>query len=144
MNFFPFSPSLFSPFPIPVLSLHALFPFSSYARIPSSVYIICITSRSTLSFGVWPLTQSYYRRSQWTLTWRHKLPSLVHRSLCSSRTLTVTWSPTWVTPALLEPLYCRLGPIWNLRISSTANSVWPPWWPSLFYHSIIVIILLFF
>lgn len=66
----PFPASVFSPFPIPVFFLsqslihHALFPFSSYARIPSTVYVICITFRSTLSFGVWPLTQSSYRSIQ--------------------------------------------------------------------------------
>lgn len=99
---------------------------SSYVRILSTVCIICITSRSTLSFEVWPLTQSSYRSSQWTLSWRHELPSPVHWNPCSSRTSTVTWSPTWATLALLEPLYCR-----NLRISSTANPVWLPWWCSL-------------
>ncbi|KAK1331405.1 hypothetical protein QTO34_009359 [Cnephaeus nilssonii] len=39
--------------------------------------------------------------------------SLVHQSPCCSRTLTVTWSPIWSTLDLLEPLYYRLGPIWE-------------------------------
>lgn len=81
---------------------------------------------------MWPLTQSSYRSSQWTLSWSHKLPSPVHRSPCFSRTLTVTWSPTWSVPALLEPLTVDWGLYGNPRTSSTANSVWPLWWSSLF------------
>lgn len=134
MNFFLLFQLLCSvPFLSQSLILHALFLFSCYARIPSTVYVICITSRSTLSFGVWPLTQSSYRSIQWTLSWRHKLPSSVHHGgPRSSRTLTVIWSPSWCTPAWLELLYCSWGSSGNLRTSSAANSVWPPWWFSLF------------
>ena len=122
MNFFLLFQLLCSiPF-IPPSLLHVLFSFSSYTRIPFTVYVICITSRSTLSSGVWPLTQSSYRSIQSTLSWRHKLPSLVHhRSPCFSRTLTVIWSPSWSTRGWLELLYWSWGPSRNLRTSSTAS-----------------------
>jgi hypothetical protein len=95
------------------LILHTLFPFSCYARIPSTVSVIYITSRSTLSFGVWPLIQSFYRSIQWTSSWKHKTPSLVHQNLWPLRTLMVIWNPAWSTPSLLHHLYYRLGPSWK-------------------------------
>lgn len=85
------------------LILHALLSFSSYARIPSTGYVIYISSRPTLSFGVWHLTQSSYRSNQQTLSWKHKLHNLIHWSSCPLRTLTAIWNRSWQTSSMLDP-----------------------------------------
>lgn len=102
----PFSSSLFSFFLIPSPNPSYSVFLQLLCQNPlHRLRFIYITSRSTLSFGVWPLTLNSYRSSQWTLSWRHKIPDPIHWSQCPSRTLIVIWSPSWSIPSLLYPLF---------------------------------------